>query len=957
MPISVAELNEIRASASYARYVHTNLHVHTPATPWDWNNYPEQQDRAEDLAPEDYFDKLKQTSLELVAITDHNCVRWCEPLIDLARKARRAGESNLHILPGVEVTTYEGPHLIAIFDEDFPVEEIRNFLIRLRLSGEGRHDDRVHKDIPINKIINEVIDEMGGIVIGPHVHNKDGLWGHREFRGRMDILNDPRLRILAAPSGHIKYVDEKNPDRVRLLYKTMPTDQIDNSFAFINVSDCHRLDDFETDTTWIKMSRLSLEGVKQIVYEPELRVSHELIDTETDYDYPVALHFTAPDSAEHPHILGVAITGGMLDGERITFSPHQNCIIGKNYAGKSAVFDCIRFALGLMPHNEDAEERFIDRLRAIVTEGGEVRLYVQDGQGKIYGISKTLSCTDVGTRRNPKWHVEGNSVVHYLLDDEFHRETDVHPAEIFHAEVYPQGEVVKIKDNVSQQMSIVDALAKHRDGIDMLKTEEFKGETTLYGQLMQNSRQVTELISERNLIEEEIQSIPNLEEEIEKLETLADLPVFDEIQQWTEVEAMIDQHQKTLGSATAEVQALELSGGDNVEIDAPSLGIAETLNLDKASPDEFSDEATRVFQSALHIISDMKDQGLNTLSEAAETLATIEKAIQKRLDAANEAATAESEYANVSELTQRITAKKRRLHDLKAKERRLNRLDDEIEKLQDRREELKQKHREAWGEIHKRRSEIVELIDSDSADNIEAELIEDADRSDYLRLLHDVADRLSSATNRIGSRTHIDIIADATTPQQLIKIIRSGDANKLVGAADGITDNTARIFLGMGLEDIHRLELSTLGDKFEIRLKKEGDDHFTPIDGGLSGGEQALALISVAMIHKDRPLIVDQPEDELGPALITGDLVNQIRRVKPTRQMLFVTHIANIPVLADSEQVIYVEQIITDDGKNTRVKCCGSLDDRSIVERLLELDGGKAAFDKRKQRYALVTGE
>jgi predicted ATPase len=161
--------------------------------------------------------------------------------------------------------------------------------------------------------------------------------------------------------------------------------------------------------------------------------------------------------------------------------------------------------------------------------------------------------------------------------------------------------------------------------------------------------------------------------------------------------------------------------------------------------------------------------------------------------------------------------------------------------------------------------------------------------------------------------------------------------------------------IGMGQGDIHKLETCLLDDIFEIRLKKEGDSLFTPIDRGLSGGEQALALISVAMLPKDRPLIVDQPEDELGPALITGDLVEQIRRVKPRRQMIFVTHIPNIPVLADSEQIIYVEQkIISDDEKHTKVRNCGSLDNLGIIKRLLELDGGKAAFDKRQKRYLRV---
>jgi len=71
MTISYQEFQEILSNARYARFIHTNLHLHTPATPWDWNHIAGQTRKAEDLTPEKYFNALNETSLELVAITDH----------------------------------------------------------------------------------------------------------------------------------------------------------------------------------------------------------------------------------------------------------------------------------------------------------------------------------------------------------------------------------------------------------------------------------------------------------------------------------------------------------------------------------------------------------------------------------------------------------------------------------------------------------------------------------------------------------------------------------------------------------------------------------------------------------------------------------------------------------------------------------------------------------------------
>ena len=155
----------------------------------------------------------------------------------------------------------------------------------------------------------------------------------------------------------------------------------------------------------------------------------------------------------------------------------------------------------------------------------------------------------------------------------------------------------------------------------------------------------------------------------------------------------------------------------------------------------------------------------------------------------------------------------------------------------------------------------------------------------------------------------------------------------------------------MGERNIQKLETCPVYDKFQIAFRKEGEEVFTPIESGLSGGEQALALISVAMIPKSMPLVIDQPEDELGPSLITNELVEQIRNVKDKRQLIFVTHIANIPVLGDSEQIAYIKQRIDDGKKYSVVECSGSLDDIQIIEKLLELDGGEKAFQKRNERY------
>jgi hypothetical protein len=946
MAVTIDELNEIRQNARCAKFINTNLHMHTPATPLDWNSRPNQTLKADTLTPEIYFEHLNKTSLELVAITDHNTIAWCEPLMRLAADGRKKGSSKLHILPGVEITTYEGPHLLAIFPEEFEIlTEIEKLLTKLDLSGLGKPEDRVSKgetdQVTISKIIKMVVG-LGGILIGPHIHTNDGVWGRSAFRGREDILNDPNFRILAAPSGEIKLVIDN--DRRRLLYKNMPNDQIHNLFAFINISDCHRVDDFELNTTWIKVSEPTLEGVKQIIYEPELRVSHNLVDTNQAVDFPIAFEFAAPTEATHAHIIGLAISGGMLNEQKIAFSPHQNSIIGKNYAGKSSLLDFLRFVTDdFSTKDEEAHYKLADRLRGILTEGGQVRAYVLK-HGSIYAISRALSTTK--TRGN--YEIEGDPEIYALIGSEFRRQSDMSVRDICNLEVYAQGEVVKIKDNSNKQMTILDSLAKVDD---LLKDVIYDDgdQSTLLSKLKHNSSELLQLNEQSNLLSEDILGIDNLASEIDELEKLANSPLLDEIKQWGETE-------NTIIGLIRQLSKLK-QGVDELQQEFPSLEefskSKKKINLEKASREELEQYAVQIFGISVEGLSATLSK--NELDAVLIELDAIKSESHKRrnLTADQFKGDADADSAQ-AQLAERITDKKGRLDFMLEEQEKLKRIQEKITDIQDERIKFLEQYNKTWDDIRLARIKVVEIINSNSADNIQAELLESGDRNNYRATLEEIANNLTSASNKISNKQiQLDLVAENIAPETLIQIVKDADVAKLVADAK-ITENTARVLIGMGKADLHSLEISRLEDKFIVKYQKEGDEIFTPIDSGLSGGEQALALLSVAMVPKEFPLLIDQPEDELGTALITQDLVEQVRKVKSNRQLILVTHIANIPVLSDSEYVIYIQQNIVDGNKEIKARYSGSLDNKDVIARLLELDGGKYAFAKRSERYSVV---
>lgn len=120
----------------------------------------------------------------------------------------------------------------------------------------------------------------------------------------------------------------------------------------------------------------------------------------------------------------------------------------------------------------------------------------------------------------------------------------------------------------------------------------------------------------------------------------------------------------------------------------------------------------------------------------------------------------------------------------------------------------------------------------------------------------------------------------------------------------------------------------------------------------LSPGERgALLLIFYLLLDKDnKPLIIDQPEDNLDNQSVANVLVPFMRKAKANRQIIIVTHNPNLAVVSDAEQVIYVN--IDKENKYKFEYESGSIENRTINERIVQvLEGAMPAFNKRKRKY------
>ena len=122
-----------------------------------------------------------------------------------------------------------------------------------------------------------------------------------------------------------------------------------------------------------------------------------------------------------------------------------------------------------------------------------------------------------------------------------------------------------------------------------------------------------------------------------------------------------------------------------------------------------------------------------------------------------------------------------------------------------------------------------------------------------------------------------------------------------------------------------------------------------PIEQG-SPGQKNAALLAFILSYGNEPLLLDQPEDDLDNELIYDLIVRQLRETKSKRQVIVVTHNANIVVNGDAEMVLPLEV----GGGETHVRRAGSVQVKEIREAICDiLEGGQQAFEQRYKRIHL----
>lgn len=200
-------------------------------------------------------------------------------------------------------------------------------------------------------------------------------------------------------------------------------------------------------------------------------------------------------------------------------------------------------------------------------------------------------------------------------------------------------------------------------------------------------------------------------------------------------------------------------------------------------------------------------------------------------------------------------------------------------------------------------------------------------------------------TNEMAENNFLNIKDNKVIQMKIIKLI----VNEIIKLGSMIIINK------FSTEYIDSIEKFTL--EFNIESKATNvpnpKPHFMEIKK-LSQGQKTVAMLSFILgyssyIGDERPLIIDQPEDNLDNRYIYENLVKIIRDVKNKKQIIIATHNATIVTNTRAEQVIVLES----DNQHGKLLAQGYSDEKKIKKHIInQLEGGIEAFKQKCLIYS-----
>jgi len=905
-----------RESACGATWLRVDLHLHTPGVHTfvlpSGSDPHTASGRAELVSR--YVDQLAGQGIAIGAITDYNGIRseWFEPIRD------HAAERGIRVLPGAEVsfkTPKYGLHILAIFPDKATAKEVNSFLQALDgdsskplLLPDGRHRDIELENTNEPGALKRLRDRFGGLLIVPHADGSNGLC--QSFR-----TGDAAAFLVEVQPDAIEHCP--GPELRKLQDQIQDGASFFENLAKVEFSDPKRIEEIGTKTTqdgkpratYLKLSATDLDALRLALHDPCTRLS-----------------IGSPVPPTHPRIRRMDVSGsGFLGNLVIAWNDDLNVIIGGRGAGKSAILETLRYALGLEAFSEASYR--MELVQHALGSGGKASVIwerpIGNGKTRAYRVER----------------VWGEEPRVFELDPE--RQMAVRPSDLFGPTggpaIFGQREIYAVSGSEEYRIRLLDDLigeeakrhaAAVREGLDSLRS---------------NARSIVETQKRLGKREEYRQRLKTIELEIDLYEAHG---IATKLKTATSLRAD-GQHLK--GAIEGADRSRKLWKESEEAVLAPIAGAVRNLRKGQSVNKVLLEEAAIVLTGLDQALRDLYGKGQELLNEAAMALDRIDKrwldAIQPLDEELNRIKREVQIEALDPDRLLQLTEERASIAPMIDE---LDRAEVELKSLREQRADLVATARDRRYKEHELRRERADAIEGLLRGRLHLGVEFKGQKEEYKRQLVAMLKGSGVSTDAVERL----VAPDATDGLTLAEVIRAGSAE--IQERFGLTSAMAERLVKWFTDDESRLfNLETVipRDALRVDLMIEGAPR--ALDR-LSPGQRATAILLLLFALEGRVLVLDQPEDDLDNRFVYEDIVQILRSQKglteprQRRQIIAATHNPNIPVIGDAELVLALE------AREGHARTIGraSIDEGQIRELIKTImEGGEEAFQRRAEKY------
>lgn len=928
-----------------AHFHKCDFQVHTPRDT-NWNGPRPQTEEERKAYAVRFVEACREKKLDAVAITDHHDFTFF-PYIKQAAKTETDDqgqpipvEEQLVVFPGMELTLGVPCQAILILDAEFPVDLLTSIYPALGIAPNDPSEpchapvqrlEHLNSLGEIYKKLNELEYLRDKFIVLPNVGEsgnfsilRKGFQAHYKSMPCVGGYVDGSLEKLGKGNAGIVAGKNKEWGLKRLgLFQTSD-----------NRSDDFR--DLGTHITWVKWAVPTAEALRQACLAPDTRIS------QTEPRIPSTT------------IESVQVSNSKFLGPfQLALNPQYNCIIGGRGTGKSTILEYVRWALCDQPPSASPEDELPD--------------YHKKRQSL---IAKTLLKFDAvvtvtleinGVRHVVQRNSRKNEILLKIGGGEFGACSEDDIRRLLPVQAFSQKQLSAVGVRQEELSRFVEAPVKQEMADFSNQVQELKSRVRTAHELIQRkrtlqqeaSRITLEIKSLENQLPELRKKLKGLSEEDQEVLSAHDNFVKEQttIQGWTQE---LDELRRIARDATQ-----ELADKPTQLDDTTALPNAETIANIHSKADAIFAEARSHIAAITNLLS---DRGTGSLLQEFESLCgewkvVFDKHAEQYAGVKQATSANETVVTQINQIESRIKTLTTQLQETQAQFARQGTPEDGYIAS-----------RSEWTTLYKDRADLLEGKCKELTDLSKGKILATLNRGanvaaaskELIGFLTGTNIRKAKVetlfSNMVDSDEPVEQWERALAELEKLALLSPGDSDTvelpstpLLSRAGFTTGEIEKVARSLAIEQWLSLSLVELGDQPSFEYVRGETDRIAFSDA--SAGQQATALLTALLNQEGPPLIIDQPEEDLDNPTMP-EIVEEVWNAKTVRQVIFTSHNANVVVNGDADLILCCDYRTAGDQTLGEIKLQGAIDVgpmNGVITKVLE--GGKAAFQLRKEKY------